>query len=324
MGLEGNYKGIMVYSEDIDTLFELISKSRELANQIQTDVSAILLGDRIEIIPNELAAYGVDKVYMVENPQLKGLIAEACAESISIIINRVKPEALFIGATKRGKELAPKIAEKLKTGCVSECVSLDIDKAKRDFIMKRIIFGGKVVSTHTIVKRPIIATIPPRIFEKKRIEGRAAQVIKIDLEIPSSKFEILEVKNKVVSGKKIEEASIVICGGRGLKQKEDFKLLDELANVLKGQVGCTRPIAADRGWFTEWIGLSGKKIKPNLYITVGISGAIQHVAGVRGAKVIVSINKDPEAPIFSESDYGIVGDLYKVIPALIEHLKKIK
>ncbi|MEM1525419.1 MAG: hypothetical protein QW618_04700, partial [Nitrososphaerales archaeon] len=194
MGLEGNYKGIMVYSEDIDTLFELISKSRELANQIQTDVSAILLGDRIEIIPNELAAYGVDKVYMVENPQLKGLIAEACAESISIIINRVKPEALFIGATKRGKELAPKIAEKLKTGCVSECVSLDIDKAKRDFIMKRIIFGGKVVSTHTIVKRPIIATIPPRIFEKKRIEGRAAQVIKIDLEIPSSKFEILEVK----------------------------------------------------------------------------------------------------------------------------------
>ncbi|RLI25650.1 MAG: electron transfer flavoprotein subunit alpha/FixB family protein [Candidatus Hecatellales archaeon] len=314
------YKGVMAYSEDKENLLELLSKGREIADQLQAEVSAVLLGEKVEANVEELAAYGADKVYLVENPNLKGLLAEACAEALHAVVSQAKPEILLMSASKRGKELAPRLAERLGTGCVTECVALNVEEGQ--LRMKRIVLGGKVTSTHTIGGRPIIATIPPRMFEKKRVEGRKAEAVKVEAEISPSKVEIVEAKPKAVAGVRIEEAPVVVCGGRGLKQKEDFKLLEELAEVLGGQVGCTRPIAADRGWFTEWVGLSGKKVQPALYIAVGISGAIQHVAGIRGSKIVVSINKDPEAPIFADSDYGIVGDLYKVVPALTEALRK--
>ena len=317
------YRGIMAYSEDKDTLFELLSKGRELADQLQTEVSAVLLGEKVEAEAGEFASYGADKVYVVESPQLKGLLAEACAEALQAVISQAKPEVLLVGATKRGKELAPRVAEKLGTGCVAECVALEVDAGSREFKMKRVVFGGKVSSTHTIAGKPAIATIPPRIFEKKKADGRTAETVKVEAEISPPKAEVVEVKPKETAGIRIEEAPIVICGGRGLKQQEDFKMLQELAEVLGGQVGCTRPIAADRGWFPEWVGLSGKKIQPSLYIAVGVSGAIQHVAGIRSSKIVVSVNKDADAPIFADSDYGIVEDLYKVVPALTEALRKI-
>ncbi len=315
------YKGLMVYSEDKDVLFELLSKGRELADQLKTGVFAVLLGEKVEA--NELAAYGADKVYVFENSNLKGLLAEACAEALYAIISQVKPEFFFAGATKQGKELAPRVAEKLGTGCVAECVAFEVDD-EHQLKMKRLVFGGKVTSTHIITARPVMATIPPGEFNKKHLEGRKAEAVKVEAEISPPRVKIVEVKTKEILERKIEDAAILICGGRGIKQKEDFKLLENLAFVLGGAVGCSRPVAADRGWFSEWVGLSGKKVRPDLYITIGVSGAIQHVAGIRGSKIVVSINKDPEAPIFECSDYGIVGDLYKVVPALKEALSEVK
>ncbi len=313
------YKGLMVYSEDRDTLFELLSKARDLADFMRKEVFAVMLGEKVDVDAGELASYGADRIYIVEQSQLKGLLAETCVEALHAVISHVKPEAFFVGATKRGKELAPRIAEVLGTGCVSECVGLEFDAELK---MKRMVFGGKVASTHTITAKPAIATIPPRVFDKKRLENRKAEVIEVEAEIGSPRVEIVEVESKEKMERKIEEANILVCGGRGVKQKDDFRLLEELARVLGGAVGCSRPVAADRGWFSEWVGLSGKKVKPDLYITVGVSGAIQHVAGIRGSKIVVSINKDPQAPIFAYSDYGIVGDLYDIVPKLTEILRK--
>lgn len=316
------YMGIMVYSEDREILYELLSKARELADLLKTEVIAVMLGEKVEAGAGEFAVYGADRVYVVEKARLKGLRAETCAEALYAVVSQVKPQALFIGATKRGKELAPRVAGMLGTGCVSECISIEF--ADPDLRMKRVVFGGKVLSTQFVSGKPAMATISSGVFEKKRFEGRKAEVIKVEVEVSLSRVEILEVKPKELPARKIEDATILICGGRGVKQREDFKLLDELAGALGGAVGCSRPVAADRGWFSEWIGLSGKKVRPDLYVTVGVSGAIQHIAGISGSKIVVSINMDPQAPIFMHSDYGIVGDLYKLVPALTEALRKIK
>lgn len=316
------YMGLMVYSEDRETLYELLSKAREPADLLKIEVFAVLLGEKVEARSDEFAVYGADRVYIMEKAQLKGLRAEACAEALHAVVSQVKPQALLIGATKRGKELAPRVAGMLGTGCVSEGISIEF--ADPDLKMKRMVFGGKVLSIHAVSGKPAMATISPGVFEKKRIEGRKAEIIKVEADINPSSVEILEVKPKETLARKIEDATILICGGRGVKQREDFKLLEELADALGGAVGCSRPVAADRGWFSEWVGLSGKKVRPDLYVTVGVSGAIQHIAGISGSRIVVSINMDPQAPIFMHSDYGIVGDLYKVVPALTEALRKIK
>ena len=317
--MAGEAKTILAYSENLDTLFELLSEARELAGKIQGEAAAVLLGEKVEANLEELGAYGASKVYIVENPQLKGFQVEAYTDALYGVAEQVKPELILIGATKRGKELAPRLAQRLKTGCVAECVGFEV--ADGEIQMKRIVYAGKVSSLQKVKGKPAVATVPPRLFEKRKAEGKA-EAVSLQVEVKAPKAEILEVKPKEVSGVRIEEAEVVVCGGRGIKSKEDFKLLGELAEILGGQVGCSRPIAADRGWFTEWVGLSGKKVKPTLYFAVGVSGAIQHVAGIRGSKIVVAINKDPEAPIFADADYGIVGDLYKVLPALIESLKK--
>jgi electron transfer flavoprotein alpha subunit len=316
------YMGIMVYSEDRETLYELLSKAREMADLLKTEVIAVLLGEKVEAREDEFAAYGADRIYVVEKAQLRGLQAETCAQALYAVLFQVKPQTLFIGATKRGRELAPRVADMLGTGCVSECAGIEVDPS--GLKMKRVVFGGKVISTQVVTEKPAMATISPGVFEKKRLEGRKAEIIKVEVEISPSIVEILEVKPKETLARKIENAAILICGGRGIKQREDFKLLEDLAGALGGAVGCSRPVAADRGWFSEWVGLSGKKVRPDLYVTVGVSGAIQHIAGISGSNIVVSINMDPQAPIFMHSDYGIVGDLYKVVPALTEALRKIK
>ena len=319
----GEFKGVWVFSENKDLAFELLGKGRELANKLGVELAGLLLGQGVANQAEELISYGADKVYVADDPALKSFQPEPYKSVIADLASKYKPEILLIGGTRRGKELAPRIATVLETGCSSDCKVLDIDTSKRLLLMDRLVYGGNAVSTLVCRSKPQIATVPPRTFDKPQAAKRKGEVVKVEVKAESPRTQILETKAKEVSGAKIEEASIVVLGGRGMKSKEDFKILDELAKILGGQVGVTRPLAADLEWFPEWVGLSGKTIKPMLFIGAGASGAIQLLAGMRDSRVIVAVNKDPEAPIFKAADYGIVGDLYEVVPALTAAFKEI-
>lgn len=314
-------KEVWVFSEKYDLTLEMLGKGREIADKLQTELATVFAGYNIKEKTDELIKHGADKVYLIDNPALEHFQAEAYLSVLHNLAANYKPEIILIGSTKNGKQLAARLAARLETGCIPDCSRLSIDENER-LIGERITYGGNAVAKVTFRTKPQIATIPARTFEKLEPRDRSGQVIKLDMKIEEPKTEIVETKPLETSSVKIEEAEIIISCGRGLEKKEDKALLEELAKVLGGQVGCSRPLAEDRKWFTEWVGLSGHKVKPKLYIACGISGVIQHVAGIRDSKIIVAINKDPEAPIFEVADYGVVGDLNKIVPALTETLKK--
>lgn len=318
------HRGIWAYSEDKDLMLELLGKGSELAEKRNTQLTAVVLGHDVKGQAKELVAYGVQKVMVVDNPQLKQFRVEPYLGALTQLTKRHKPELILVGSTRRGKELAARLAARLGVGCVPDCLELKVDD-KGKLLAERIVYGGNAIVTQAFRAKPQIVTIPRRRFEKPEYtetsKGEIVDVSDIQLEPP--KTEIVEAKPIEVAETKIEEARVVVGGGRGLEKKEDFKILDELAQVLGGQVGYTRPLAEDRKWFTEWIGLSGHAIGPELYIACGISGVIQHVAGIRDSKMIVAINKDPEAPLMEMADYIVVGDLYEIVPALSEALRKL-
>jgi electron transfer flavoprotein alpha subunit len=318
----GQPKGVWVFSENKNLTLELLGKGNELADKLQTELVAILLGQNVENQANELIGFGADKVYMVEDSQFKNLRAEPYVGALTSLAKQYEPDILLIGSTKRGKEVASRVATRLETGCVPDCTHLSIDENNR-LLMGRMVYGGNAVATHFSSAKPQIATVPPRAFEKLEYKERKGEIVKVDIELEQPRTEVVEVKEIEAAKVKIEEAKVVVAGGRGVEKKEDFKILDELAEVLGGQVAYTRPLCEDRKWFTDWVGLSGNKIKPALYIGCGISGVIQHVAGIRDSQIIVAINKDPEAPIFEVADYMIEGDLYEIVPALSAALKKL-
>jgi len=228
----------------------------------------------------------------------------------------------LIGSTKRGKELASRLATRLETGCASDCTELWIDEKGR-LLMNRVVYGGNAIATEICRTKPQIATVPPRTFEKLERKDRKGKVVKVDVKVEEPRTEILETKEIEAAKVSLEEAEAIVACGRGVGKKEDIRIFEELAETLGGLVGYTRPLCEDRGWYTEWIGLSGHNVKPALYIACGISGVIQHIAGIRDSKIIVAINKDPEAPIFEIADYIIVGDIYEVVPALSAALKRL-
>ncbi len=299
----------------------LLGKGSELADSLKTELAAILLGHNVKDKADELFGYGANKVYLIDNPLLEKPLAEPYVSALTNLAKQYKPDILLVGSTRKGKELASRTAQRLETGCVPDCTYLSIDANKR-LLMGRVVYGGNAVATHFCKTRPQIATVPQRVFEKLPYKERKGEVVKFDAKLEEPKTEILNVKNIEAAKVKIEEAKVVVAGGRGLEKKEDFAILDELAKIIGGQVGYTRPLCEDRKWFTDWVGLSGHYIKPSLYVGCGISGVIQHVAGIRDSQIIVAINKDPEAPIFEIADYKIIGDLYEIIPALAEALKK--
>jgi len=318
----GEHTGVWVFSENRDLTLELLGKGSELANKLQTELAAVLLGYNIEGQADELFGYGANKVYVVDDPLFKGLHAEPYVSALTSLAKKHEPDILLIGSTKRGKEVASRVATRLETGCVPDCTHLSIDENGR-LLMGRMVYGGNAVATHFSRVKPQMATVPPRAFEKLEYRERKGEVVKVDVELEKPRTEIVEVKEIEAAKVKIEEAKVVVAGGRGVEKKEDFRLLDELAETVGGQVAYTRPLCEDRKWFTDWVGLSGHKVKPALYIGCGISGVIQHVAGIRESKIIVAINKDPEAPIFDVTDYIVVGDLYEIVPALSAALKKL-
>jgi len=315
------HKGVWVFSENYDLMLELLAGGNPLAANLKTELVAVLLGSEVRSKTEEIIKYGADKVFVVDHPRLKGFQTETYLSALTNLVVNNKPEILLIGSTKDGKELASRLAARLETGCTPDCSQLFINEEGR-LVTKRIVYSGNAIVTATYRKKPQIATVPLRTFEKLEPKERSGEIANVDIDIEEPKLEVVGVNEIEVADVKIEEARIAVCGGRGIEKKEDFKPLKELAQLLGGQVGNTRPLAEDRKWFTGWVGLSGKKIKPTLYIGCGISGMIQHVAGMRDSQVVVAINKDPEAAIFEVADYVVVGDLYEIVPAIVDALKK--
>ena len=314
--------GVWVFSESNDLALELLGKGRELADRMQTQLTALWLGSNIQGQAQQLIQHGADRVLVVDSPQLKDFRVEPYLSALSTLAKRYAPDIILMGSTRRGKELAARLATRLETGCVPDCAKLSLND-QGNLVAERIVYGGGATAKITFRTKPKIATVPPRTFEKPTPSiDRAGQVLPVEVQFEEPKTEIAETKQTEASKVKIEEAHIVVCGGRGMEKKEDFKMLDELAQLTGGQTGNTRPLAEDRKWFSEWLGLSGHKVKPTVYIGCGVSGVIQHVAGIRDSQVIVAVNKDPEAPLCEVADYVVVGNLYEIIPAFIEALKR--
>jgi electron transfer flavoprotein alpha subunit len=315
------HKGIWAFSEAYDLTLEMLGKAREIANKLQTEVAAVLLGNNVQEKGNDLIKYGADKVYLVDDPALERFQAEPYLSVLHNLAANYRPAIIMVGSTRNGKPLAARLATRLDAGCVPDCIGLSVDGDRR-LVGDRITYGGNAVARVAFKSKPQIVTVPPRAFEKPNPQERRGEVVKLNVKIESPKVEVVERKPLETSSVRVEEAEVIVSCGRGLEKKDDIALLEDLAEVLGGQVGCSRPLVEDRKWFSDWIGLSGHKVKPKLYIASGVSGVIQHVAGIRDSKVIVAINKDPEAPIFEIADYGVVGNLYEVLPALKEALKK--
>jgi electron transfer flavoprotein alpha subunit len=321
-------KGVMIVAEQRDGALrkislELASTARKLADQSGDEVSAILLGSAIEGLAAELGKYGVDKVFVGDNAAMEPYITEAHAAVVATIAKENDPAILLLGASAQGKDLAPRVAAKLATGLATDCTAVKIDGG--NFIAERPLYAGKCIGEIAFSSAPAMATLRPNVFPAVE-SAKAVAVAKVDavIDAASIKSKVLEVQ-KDSSGKvDLTEANVIVSGGRGMKDAEGFKILEDLADVLKANVGASRA-AVDAGWRLQkdQVGQTGKVVSPNLYIACGISGAIQHLAGMSSSKCIVAINKDAEAPIFTKADYGVVDDLFKVVPELTAVCKKL-
>jgi len=302
--------------------FELLGKGRELADRLGVELNAVLLGWRIEDKAAELIYRGADNVFLYDHPSLQDFDAVRYGRNIVKLVRETRPDIFLIGATRIGRTLAPRIAAALRTGLTADCIDLDLD-SDGNLIQIRPAFSGNIMAQIRTKTRPQMATVRYKVMRmRKRDTSRKGKIIKKEVEvINETGIEILEkIKADEVN---LAEAEVIVSGGRGLKKPEDFKLLQELADALGGVVGSSRPLV-DAGWISKdhQVGFSGNTVKPKVYIACGISGSPQHLFGMRDSDVIIAINKDPTAPIFNVSDYGIIGDLYEVVPILIREIKK--
>jgi electron transfer flavoprotein alpha subunit len=314
---------ILIYSDNKKTGLELAGKAKDLAKELSTQVVAALIGTADEKEAQELIQYGADKVIMAETT-LQNFKPEEYTDILEKIALENNCDTILIGSTKNGKELAPRLAAKLNAGSATDCNALYLKDGK--LTVERVVFSGNAIAVQQFTSSPRIVTVPPKAFDiPAKDESRKGEINKAKYEAGAYGSKILKVQEMSSDAVNVEEATIIVSCGRGLKKKEDIKLLEELAEVLKATVGCSRPIAADLKWLSvdHWIGLSGHKVKPRLYIACGISGQVQHIAGMRDSGIIVAVNKDPEAPIFKSADYGIVGDLYAVLPALTNAMRVV-
>jgi electron transfer flavoprotein alpha subunit len=313
--------GIWVFGEGRDQTLELLNAGRNAARALETRLVAFT---RERPLAEEYIARGADEVLVL--PQLaEGQPLESYVPVLAATARREDPDVFFIAATARGKEMAARLAARLETGLCSGCTGFGFDHEKKRLRMERMVFGGAAVQSVICTTRPQMATIPPRAFDPAAIQdGRKGTISELSSP-PASAVKVIKRSPKAKEAVNITEARIVVCVGRGMTNKEDVDLARQLADLLGGEVGCTRPIAEELQWLPEevYLGISGKKVKPDLYIGLGVSGQIQHVTGIRDSKVILAVNRDENAPIFEAADYGIVGDLYQVVPKLIEELKTV-
>jgi len=311
---------VLVYSDDHKMMLELLHKGSELAKETQQKLIAVAVGH--DSHANDFVQHGADVVVVVETSSPFKAEEYTCA--LETVVKEHHVDIILIGSNKNGKELAARLAATLHAGCVMDCTKLYLHEKK--LTAERVVYSGNAIAVEQFTAGPKIATIPSKMYEPlPKNEHHKGEIVKKTLEQIDSPSKILKVEERKSEGVNVEDAEIIVSCGRGLKKKEDIRLISELADVLKGRtVGCSRPIAADLKWLSEdhWIGLSGHKVKPKLYVACGISGQIQHIAGMRDSGVVVAINKDPEALIFKSADYGIVGDLYEVLPRLTTAIKE--
>lgn len=330
-----DYKGVMVFAEQRGGVIqkvalELLGKGREIADKLEEPLMAVLIGHEMtETHTNELIYHGADKVIVVNHPDLAIYMTEPYTKAMTKMIREFKPGVGFVGASTIGRDLAPRVSARVKTGLTADCTTLEVEDGTRNVMMTRPAFGGNIMATIICPEhRPQMSTVRPGVMRKlERDETRTGEVINLELDITAAdkNIEILEVVVEKIEKKNIDEATVLVSGGRGMGSVENFNRLDNLAGELGGLVSASRALV-DAGWVGQerQVGQTGKTVRPDLYIACGISGMIQHVAGMEDSELIVAINKNPDAPIFDYSDVGIVGDVNKVIPALIEELKIVK
>lgn len=344
MSLE-EYKGVYIFAEQVDNrisgiAFELVGKAKDLAADLNTTVTAVLIGSGVKAQANQLAEYGADRVIVVDDPELEVYRTEPYTHALSSVINEFKPEIMLIGATAIGRDLGPSVSARVATGLTADCTQLDIgnfpivavpgkeDEQKHNqLLMTRPAFGGNTIATIACPNnRPQMATVRPGVMQKKaKVAGATCEIVEFNPGFtPNNKYvEVLEVVKKISDTVDIMDAKILVSGGRGVGSPENFAILEELAKAIGGEVSCSRAVV-DAGWKPKdlQVGQTGKTVRPQLYIACGISGAIQHLAGMEESDLIVAINKDPDAPIFDVADIGVVGDLNKVVPALTKQISE--
>jgi len=326
-------RGVFILGELLDgdlapITTELLGIGRRLADELGQELSAILVGSGISEVANECIFFGADKVYVIDAPLFKDYLAEPYVEALAKLNEQAKPEVLLLGHTSIGRDLTPALAFKLNTGVTLDCVELSIDPDTKLLQKTKPVYGGNALAVYVCEEgRPQMAAIRPRVMPpSERDTLRKGEVVAYQPGIDESAIRgrVVNKLREEVTGIRLEDADVVICGGRGIGGSESFKQLEELASILNGAVGATRP-PCDAKWVPDYyqIGLTGKLVNPNLYIGVALSGSSQHLAGISGAKNIVAINKDPEANIFQMAHYGAVDEYEKVLPSLIKKCKEL-
>ena len=339
------YKGVYVFAQQVDNeisgiALELLGKGKELAAKLETEVTAVLIGYNVKNLADKLAEYGADKVILVDDPELETYRTEPYAHALASVIEKYKPEIVLVGATAIGRDLGPTVSARVQTGLTADCTVLEIgdfplvaipgqEQKHNQLLMTRPAFGGNTIATIACPdNRPQMATVRPGVMQKiAPIAGAKAVIEEYNPGFtPNNKYvTIKEVVKAVSDTVDIMDAKILVSGGRGVGSAENFKILEDLAEVLGGTVSCSRAVV-DNGWKPKdlQVGQTGKTVRPKIYVALGISGAIQHLAGMQDSECIIAVNKNETAPIFEAADYGICGDLFKVVPMMIEALKAEK
>ena len=337
------YKDVFVFAQQVDNelsgiAFELLGKAKDLAADLNAKVVAVLVGSDVKGLVDQLAEYGADKVIVVDDPELKDYRTEPYTHALASVINEYKPEIMLVGATAIGRDLGPRVSARVATGLTADCTVLEIgdfpinpipgkEQKHNQLLMTRPAFGGNTIATIACPdNRPQMATVRPGVMQKiDPIKGAKAEVIEYNPGfVPNDKYvEILDIVKDLTDTVDIMDAKILVSGGRGVGSAENFKILQDLADAIGGTVSCSRAVV-DSGWLPKdlQVGQTGKTVRPNVYFAIGISGAIQHVAGMEESDIIIAINKDEDAPIFDVADYGVVGDLNKIVPALTAKIKE--
>ncbi len=313
--------GILVYSEVEPTALGLLTRGRDLAAGLGRALAVALLGEEAAGRADACLAHGANRAYVGNDPALTVFQASTYAAALAQIVAQAEADIILMGSTRRGRELAPRLAQKLSAGCVTDAIGLSLQDGR--LVVERRALGGNTVSAEVITSPQQVITVMPKLFDAQPGGAGKGEVIEVTLALEPPATRLVERRPKEAGAVNVEEAEVLVCIGRALAEESDLPLIQNLADTLGGVVGCTRALSHEYRWLSEdqMVGLSGKVSSPRLYVGIGISGQIQHTVGILDSQVIVAINNDKNAPIFKIADYGIVGDLYQVVPRLIEQLQ---